>query len=526
MPQTAINSGIPCSSNGTTILVGAGFDDDRGSSSGSAYLFIPSPAIPGGSISAGSGAVTLQAADMSLLAPVTSSATVSLSSEQLNRPINLGKDAAGSLGLTDANWTSSPRARCRSAMTIAGVTVTSNVIRPSATALQIVSGGDITINGGQINTTGGTLLLDAGIAPAAIRPIRSVTDVVSNSVSLVGNAAFVINGPTIDTQYTQFNANSGVNLTGATLVISGSYQPAAADAFTFVNNISASPTVGPFIGLPQGTLMTVNGGSVIKRLTYTGGVNSNDVQLVPWTNAAPVITSNGGGASASITVFDGTSSVTTVTATDADPQTLTYSISGGVDQTRFSVHPTTGVLQFVTPPNYSADRFGRQQRLRHHRPRRRRRRRQRHADGRDYRHEPDADREPKGSRLRPGSQPIARHADHNGQLVKFDAITGAQLASINAGVMLSRADITADGNSLYVAEANYSGNGRLYKVNLSTNGVTTIPYSIGALEAGAWDLAIDANGFAWFDGDFVGSGAVPLRKLDTTTRSSVPAASI
>ena len=45
--------------------------------------------------------------------------------------------------------------------------------------------------------------------------------------------------------------------------------------------------------------------------------------------------------------------VMTVTATDADlpAQTVTYSIVGGADQSKFSIS-TGGVLSFVTPPNF------------------------------------------------------------------------------------------------------------------------------------------------------------------------------
>ena len=54
-------------------------------------------------------------------------------------------------------------------------------------------------------------------------------------------------------------------------------------------------------------------------------------------NEAPVITSNGGGAAASINVAENNTAVTTVTATDVDAgQTLTYSISGGADAAKFA----------------------------------------------------------------------------------------------------------------------------------------------------------------------------------------------
>ncbi len=69
---------------------------------------------------------------------------------------------------------------------------------------------------------------------------------------------------------------------------------------------------------------------------------------------APVITSNGGGASAAVNVAENGTAVTTVTATDLDGPSLTYSISGGADAARFTINASTGVLSFVTAPDYEA----------------------------------------------------------------------------------------------------------------------------------------------------------------------------
>lgn len=69
-------------------------------------------------------------------------------------------------------------------------------------------------------------------------------------------------------------------------------------------------------------------------------------------NAAPVITSNGGGATAAISVAENTTAVTTVTATDAESNTITYSISGGADQAKFSIGSSSGVLTFAVAPDY------------------------------------------------------------------------------------------------------------------------------------------------------------------------------
>ncbi|WP_278453454.1 cadherin domain-containing protein [Stutzerimonas kunmingensis] len=70
--------------------------------------------------------------------------------------------------------------------------------------------------------------------------------------------------------------------------------------------------------------------------------------------ARPVITSNGGGATAIVNYAEnGTAAVTTVTATDADSgDTKTYSISGGADSALFGIDANTGALTFKTSPDY------------------------------------------------------------------------------------------------------------------------------------------------------------------------------
>jgi hypothetical protein len=70
-------------------------------------------------------------------------------------------------------------------------------------------------------------------------------------------------------------------------------------------------------------------------------------------NQPPVITSNGGGATATVSVREGVTAVTDADATDADiGQALTYSIAGGADAALFAIDPATGVLSFVTAPDF------------------------------------------------------------------------------------------------------------------------------------------------------------------------------
>ena len=72
-------------------------------------------------------------------------------------------------------------------------------------------------------------------------------------------------------------------------------------------------------------------------------------------NLSPTIASNGGGDNASISRFENSTAVTTVTATDPDPgTTLAFSIIGGADAARFQINATTGALSFIAAPNFEA----------------------------------------------------------------------------------------------------------------------------------------------------------------------------
>ena len=62
---------------------------------------------------------------------------------------------------------------------------------------------------------------------------------------------------------------------------------------------------------------------------------------------APIITSNSGGDTASVSVAENTTAVTTVVATDTN--TRTYTISGGADSAKFSI--SSGALTFSSAPN-------------------------------------------------------------------------------------------------------------------------------------------------------------------------------
>ena len=90
--------------------------------------------------------------------------------------------------------------------------------------------------------------------------------------------------------------------------------------------------------------------------TANGGVNLDQspntitVNVTP-VNDAPDITSNGGGQNATVSVAEGTTPVTTVTASDVDNASLGFSIVGGEDAGDFLID-ASGHLAFRVTPDF------------------------------------------------------------------------------------------------------------------------------------------------------------------------------
>jgi len=96
---------------------------------------------------------------------------------------------------------------------------------------------------------------------------------------------------------------------------------------------------------------------VINVTVNDGSANSNTaVTTISYTgvNDAPIISSDGGAATAAISVAENTTAVTTVVATDPELATPTYSLFGGADQAKFAINATTGALSFIAAPNFEA----------------------------------------------------------------------------------------------------------------------------------------------------------------------------
>ena len=156
------------------------------------------------------------------------------------------------------------------------------------------------------------------------------------------------------------------NTTASDVIATDSDQPTQTLTYSIIDGVdktlfSINPSTGAlsfkspptFIPNPDGepdnsyeVIVQVSDGTLTDTQTLTVTVTN--------TNDPPIITSNGGGATANVTVAEQTTIVTTVTATDADLplQSLTYSIVSGADSSLFSINPSTGALSFKSAPTF------------------------------------------------------------------------------------------------------------------------------------------------------------------------------
>ncbi|MGQ3241627.1 cadherin domain-containing protein, partial [Shinella sp.] len=90
------------------------------------------------------------------------------------------------------------------------------------------------------------------------------------------------------------------------------------------------------------------------KATDATGLSDTQALAVTVTNVneTPVITSNGGGAKAAITIAENGKAVTTARATDPDKTAVTWSISGGADKALFQIDAKTGVVSFKSAPDF------------------------------------------------------------------------------------------------------------------------------------------------------------------------------
>ncbi|MEP7006680.1 MAG: hypothetical protein ABI810_11910 [Sphingomonas bacterium] len=136
-----------------------------------------------------------------------------------------------------------------------------------------------------------------------------------------------------------------------------SYSLTGADSSLFT--FDAATKALRFISSPNFEAPADSDGNNVYNVTVVasdGQLSTSKVLTVTVTNIneAPIITSNGGGDTASISVNENTIAVATVTSTDPENTARTYSIAGGADAAKFTINASTGALSFIAAPNFEA----------------------------------------------------------------------------------------------------------------------------------------------------------------------------
>ena len=175
----------------------------------------------------------------------------------------------------------------------------------------------------------------------AVSDIAPSTPVDSNGAAnqvVVGSAAGAtvgvtasatdVNGPAVTYSLVGDTSNGGFTVNAATGVVT------VADPSKI---LLADPSYDITVDSSDGTLHS--------QQTFT-------VNVV--TNLAPAIDSDGGGAVFAKSIAENTTAVTTVHATDPDagPSPVTYSIVPGDDGAKFAIDANTGVVTFITAPDF------------------------------------------------------------------------------------------------------------------------------------------------------------------------------
>src|SRR6266550_4354836 len=199
-----------------------------------------------------------------------------------------------------------------------------------------------------VQVSDGTLTDTQAIAVAVTNVNDNAPVITSNGAGATASVSIAENATAVTT-VTATDADAGSTLTYS---IAG-----GADAAKFT--VDASTGALSFVSAPDYENPTDAGGNNVYDVTVQVSDGTlTDTQAIAVTvgnvnDNAPVITSNGAGASASVNLAENATAVTTVTATDADGgSTLTYSIVGGADAARFTVDASTGALSFVSAPDY------------------------------------------------------------------------------------------------------------------------------------------------------------------------------
>ncbi|WP_397409912.1 peroxidase family protein [Polaromonas sp.] len=242
-----------------------------------------------------------------------------------------------------------------------GLTPAQVAAMPSNTSvIDITQGAEVIIGGGGNDTIKGNLGNDLLDGDAWLNVRISVLNAVPTAANPDPGEWFTVDSMNaLTTRMLTGEINPGQlkivreilqSATAATDIDTAVYNGNRAE-YTIVLNSDGSRTIThtPVVGGGGGGALVDDGIDTIRNFEYLQFAD----QLLPLINVPPVITSDGGGDTATRAVDENTLLVTTVTATDANEgAVLTYAISGGADAAHFAIDANTGELSFVTAPNF------------------------------------------------------------------------------------------------------------------------------------------------------------------------------
>ena len=182
-------------------------------------------------------------------------------------------------------------------------------------------------------------------------------------------ALSVVTGPVLESPAVSNIASTSAEIDGLVTAMGGKtaaargvvYALASSNADPLIGGVSVAQVLESPLGSDTTFRITLSGLNANSPyackayLTDTDGVTYYSPVTTFSTNIPPMITSNGGAATASVSVIENSSAVTTFSATDADAgQAVTYSITGGADAALFAIGSATGVLTFAAAPDFEA----------------------------------------------------------------------------------------------------------------------------------------------------------------------------
>ena len=152
--------------------------------------------------------------------------------------------------------------------------------------------GSATVAPGAVLGGSGTIAKGLFATGGTVAPGSSPGILGAGGLSLSSNSmlSLELNGPAAGAGYDQVAVTGAVSLGGSALGISLGYAPAPGTVFTIITNDGVEPVSGAFAGLPQGTVISVNGTPLV--ISYTGGTG-NDVVLIAGTSRILDVDANG-----------------------------------------------------------------------------------------------------------------------------------------------------------------------------------------------------------------------------------------